>query len=451
MASRPPPPNIVLVMSDEHQAFFSGFMGCPFARTPHLDRLAADGVVFENAYCNYALCVPSRNSFMTGRLPYRIGAYDNGSPYDPGISTWAHRLGAAGFDTPLIGKMHFAGPDQKHGFSEHLLEGAHGISGFQWGRTTPAPDAYKTFSRYAIGPEAGAGDRRRRDAALDYLERARPGAPFCLTVGFDFPHYPHACTPEAFARFENAVIPDPLPPGRLSERNRRWREDVWRFQHIGAAETRTLRRIYLAMIAMLDDWVGELRSALEAKGLAENTLFIYTSDHGEMAGERGMWGKNLFCEESSRVPLIVAGPGLAPGRRIATPVSLVDLYPTLCDAAGVRGLPAELDGRSLWPACREGTPLEDEPVFCEYEASEVTGPERMIRLGRYKLNRYDDGEIELFDLAADPREGDNLAGRPALANVERELLARLLAQWDPETVAAQVRASQNGRVLIARG
>lgn len=455
MATGRTAPNIVLVMSDEHAAPLMGCMGRPYVCTPNLDRLAADGVLFENAYCPYALCVPSRSSCLTGLLPHRIGVYDNGCPCPSDIPTWAHMLSAAGYRTHLVGKMHFIGPDRRHGFEGGVCDGPYPVSGFHWGQTEPAPEAYRTFTACRVDAAVGeaCADARRRDAAVAFIRDAEPGRPFCLTVGFDFPHYPHQCTPEALAPYEAAAIPEPLEAGRLSERNRRWREDVWKFHRIAPEETRRLRRIYLAMVSMMDGWVGDVRSALAARGLLEDTVFIYTADHGEMWGEHGMWGKNLFYEESSRIPLIVAAPGLGvgAGRRIRTPVSLVDLYPTLRDIGGPGDWDAALDGRSLWPALRGGEPLADLPVFCEYYGSEVSGPERMVRLGPHKLNRYDDGELELFDLEADPRETTNLAQRSDMAGVRERLRSCLLDGWDPGVIAGQVRASQRRRVLVARG
>jgi len=170
-----------------------------------------------------------------------------------------------------------------------------------------------------------------------------------------------------------------------------------------------------------------------------------------MWGEHTMWGKNLFYEESSRVPLIVSGPplGVRQGQRVATPVSLVDLYPTLRDVVGADRWQLPLDGRSLWPTCLGQAALEDVPVFCDYYASDTLGSERMVRFGDHKLNVYHHQGVELFDLARDPREQHDVSDDPAYASVRDRLLGMALDDWDPAAIDACIREDQNRRALLS--
>ena len=203
----PDQPNILLIMSDEHAPQAMGCMGAEFALTPNLDRLAQQGAVFENAYCNFALCVPSRASLMSGLLCHRIQAHDNGSPLPSNVPTWAHMLGREGYRTVLDGKMHFIGPDQLHGFDEHWHESGGRVSAFRWGEETPDRTGYLAWENCTIVPRGGAhrhpdGDLRRLESAREFLRGSRGEQPFCLVASFGYPHYPQVCTQDAYDRYE---------------------------------------------------------------------------------------------------------------------------------------------------------------------------------------------------------------------------------------------------------
>ncbi len=448
----PKRPNFLIIVSDEHAPQTMGCMGADFARTPVLDRLAARGTTFDNAYCNFSLCVPSRSSFMSGLLCHRIEAWDIGSPLASNIPTWAHMLRAQGYRTIMDGKMHFIGPDNLHGFQEHWHEGIHKVSGFRRGEETGNGTGHGCWSRVRVEDDDTftTGDLPKRDDAVRFLDTHPAEQPFCLCVGFGFPHYPLHCSRSAFDLYNDVEIPPPVPRESLFGRNVHWSDTVWGFDRFTPEQTRQSRQAYLAMVTMLDGWIGQVLEALERGGHAENTVILYTSDHGDMWGEHGLWGKNLFYEESARVPLIVSGPqlGVREGARVDTPVSLLDLFPTLRDAAGVEGWNIPQDGRSLWAACTQGAALPDIPIFCDYYACDTQGPERMVRYRQHKLNYYHRQGMELFDLETDPRETRNVIDDPAYATVKERLLAMAFADWDPDAIDAAVLRDQNRRTLI---
>mgnify|MGYP006280134551 CR=1 FL=1 len=450
-----PQPNILFLISDQHAPQVMGCMGADFVRTPNMDRLADDGVLFENAYCVYPHCVPSRASLMTGLECHRIPCYDNGAPYSSALPTWAHMLRSSGYQTIMDGKMHFVGPDQHHGFHEHWHEPACAVAGFRWGEENPDASAYRYWSELHFEGDPKfenrmAIERARVDSAVEFLEGADPEQPFCLTVGFYGPHYPMICTQEMFESYDDVDIPEPLPDEHLHPRNRNWRDDVWGLHNFTEEQTRNSRQAYLAMVTTIDDWMGEVLQALERSGLADDTIIIYAADHGEMWGEHGLWGKQTFYEESARVPLIISAPerGIGAGKRIETPVSLLDIYPTLREMCDVRDWDVALDGRSLWRTLANGGELEQEPVFSEYYGPDTLGPERMVRCGDLKLNYYHNQPLEMFDLAEDPRETRSVAQDPDYAEDRERLLDLVTANWDPEELDRLARIDQNRRTLV---
>jgi choline-sulfatase len=454
-------PNILVIMSDEHAPQFSGFGGHPLVKTPHLDQLAARGVLFRNAYCNSPLCVPSRMSFMTGRYPHHNGAYDNATALSSDAVTWAHLLRAAGYDAALAGKQHFVGPDQLHGFQAQLAfdlhaSNHHGV--FDWAKGTPA--AARPWPGVA---QAGPGTTREIEvddaveaAALAYLrDPARKERPWALDVGFIAPHFPLVVPERHWEMYppDEVDLPE-LPPGHLERQHpvfTRMRGMFGAAEVFPEAQVRRARAAYYGLITYLDDKVGRLMAALEETGQLDNTLVLYTSDHGEMNGEHGMWRKSNFYEQSARVPLILSWPqGLPAGRVVSPTVSLVDAVAAMVEAAGTEPV-AALDGDSLLPLARgdagAAAGWKDE-AFGEYLAHGVARPVAMLRRGRYKLiYSLDDAPI-LFDLEADPGEFDDLGSDPAHAAVLDELRTALLAHWDPIALERRVRQEQKERILI---
>jgi choline-sulfatase len=448
-------PNILFLMSDQHTAELMGCAGASFVRTPNLDRLAAQGVRFTNAYCNYPHCVPSRASLMTGLQCHRLPCYDNGSTFRSDLPTWAHLLTRAGYHTVLDGKMHFIGEDQHHGFQVHVNEVKTAIAAFRWGTEKPDPT---TGTRYwadlhfegdPVYEKRAKEEAERLEYALAYLREPPTDQPFCLVLSFVGPHYPQCCTRALFDSYAGTPIPEPLGPEGLHPRHQHWLR-CWGLDRFSPAQTRGARQAYLAMITQVDAWYGQVLAALEASGKGDETIIIYCSDHGEMWGEHGLWGKQVFFEESAKVPLIVSAPalGIRQGVTVETPVSLLDLHATLSELAGITDVTVPTDGRSLVPALTGSAPLADQPVISEYYGPDTRGPERMVRFRQYKLNYYHQQGLELFDLARDPRELKNLVEDAAYQGVREQLWAMLIKDWDPATVDRQARIDQDRRTVV---
>ncbi len=434
-----------------------------FARTPHLEALAKTGAIFENAYCNYPLCAPSRFSMMTGQLPMTIGAFDNAAELPASLPTFAHYLRRAGYHTCLSGKMHFIGPDQLHGFEERLTTEIYPAD-FAW-----LPDwasGGQSFAPVRNTIERGGVCAWNMQLAFDedvtfqavrkiYDHARRPADPFCLVVSLTHPHHPFLITPEYWERFDHAEIPEPRV-GRLSDadldpHSQRTRQVLGLSQSdVTAEQARNARHAYYGAIGYIDDKIGTVLGALETAGLAEDTAIFMISDHGEMLGERGLWAKDCFFEWAMRIPFLVKLPGYSGGQRFTENVSLVDLMPTLLELASVDR--AELceptAGRSVLELLEDRGGDWPDRVLAEYSAEAAEAPMVMIRQGHYK---YIHGETDpplLFDLANDPKELRNLAADPAEAARAQDFARQVAAGWDLKAADAAIRLSQRRRALV---
>ena len=438
---------------------FSGTYGHPLVKTPQMDRLAADGVLFQNAYCNSPLCMPSRMSFMSGRYIHHVDAWDNDAPMSSHTVTWAHMLRAAGYDAVLSGKQHFAGLDKLFGFRAQLSRDLHGERRhaiFPWAEgIRPAPKPWPGV--YQAGPGSTTEievDDDVEEKALAYLrDPARRRQPWALNVSFIAPHFPLVVPQRYWDMYPPEEVDLPVnPPGHLQNQHpvyRRMRAQFGLLHEFTEEELRRARAGYYGLITYLDDKIGRLLDVLEETGQAANTVVVYTSDHGEMAGEHGMWRKSNFYEQSSRIPLLLSWPGHLPsGKRVDEVVSLVDLVATLVDIAGAPTAGVSLDGDSLLPLAEGTDAAWKDEAFSEYLAHGVIRPMAMLRRGRYKLNFSLGDAIELYDLETDPGEFNDLAGDPAYAPIIDDLRTRLLDHWDPVGIEKVVRRSQVERLLI---
>ena len=457
-------PNIVVIMADQLAPHFTGAYGHPVARTPHIDALVARGTRFDAAYCNSPLCAPSRFAFMSGQLISRIAAYDNASEFPAAIPTFAHYLKAAGYRTCLSGKMHFVGPDQKHGFEDRVTTDIY-PSDFAWTPDWEAPDERidKWYHNMSTVLESGAAiatyqtdyDDEVEFAARRWLiDRGRDRsagdtAPFCLVASFIHPHDPYVAKPEWWDLYSDDEIALPefvLTREEQDPFSRRVMDGIEASAvTLTDAEIRQARRAYLANVSYFDSKVGALVKALEEIGELENTVVIVTADHGDMLGERGLWYKMNFFEHSARVPLLLAGPGVAEGT-VPNACSLIDLLPTFLDIAGPGQTPlgAPIDGRSLWPLAQGQRDDTDEAIG-EYCAEMTPYPVFMIRRGPLKYIHCDPDPPQLYDLATDPQERRNVAADPDYAEAAAAFAADVAERWDSERLRADVIRTQKAR------
>lgn len=455
------PRNIIVIMADEHARQVLGAYGNPHVKTPNLDRLAAQGALFENAYCNNPICVPSRASFATGRYTFETGHWDNSKAYQGEVPAWGHRLIETGHRAVSIGKLHYRNETDPTGFSEQILPmhihgGVGMVTGLLRERERRIPQLAGQVARG--DSEYLQYDRDIRDATVTWLEEAaaKPDdRPWALFVSFVCPHFPLVAPPE----FYDLIDPDTLPlPDRTIPENEhpavagmRRRSDYDSPFNDDPAHIRRALAAYYGMVAFQDANVGKILETLAATGLDRDTLVVYTADHGDNLGQRRLWGKSNMFEESAGVPMIVAGPGVAPAR-VKTPVSLVDLFPTIIEAVGQDPHPgdATLPGRSL---LRIGAEPDDpdRTVFVEYHTVGTDRGHFLVRWDRYKYIHYEGYAPQLFDLETDPAERDDLASDPAYAAALDEGRRRLHAICDPAEVDRAARADQQARIEALGG
>ena len=461
-------PHILIVMVDQLSAPLLRAYGHRVTRTPTIDRIAGDGVVFENAYTPSPLCAPARAAFMTGQLPTRTRVYDNSAELASSIPTFAHYLRLEGYRTCLSGKMHFVGADQLHGFEERLTTDVYpGDFGWTPDWSRPGERVGWWYHDAASVKESGVAEITN---ALEYddevafhavrrlYDHARygEGEPLALCVSFTHPHDPYVARRrywDLYADDEIDMPSSPALPGGDPHLRRLWQDCAFGQAGITDEDVRAARHGYYASLSYVDERIGEILAALEACGMAEDTVVIFTSDHGDFLGEHGLFFKMSFRERAARVPLVVHAPGRFAARRVSEPVSLADLAPTIVDLARP-GLSQELaqavDGRSLVPLL-EGAPESPDTVLVgEYLAESALAPMVMVRRGGWKLISTPSDPDQLFDLEADPLELVNLADAPQHAGVLGELREEVERRWDLEAVERDVRASQQARLAVFR-
>ena len=457
-------PNILVVMYDQITPWVLGCHGGP-AISPTIDRLAAEGVVFDNAYTNSPLCTPARYCMMTGQLPSTTHGYDNAAYLATTIPTFAHVARRACYRTVLSGKMHFVGPDQLHGFEERRTTDIYPAD-FGWTPDWRTPDERIDWWYHNMDSVTGAGvaevtnqllfdDEVGHHAvrALHDLARADSGRPWLLVASFTHPHDPYVTRQQYWDRYDGVDIPLPAVSADdvdADPHTLRLREAcAMERTTITDDDIRNARRAYYGNISYVDDWTAKLTDTVASLGLADDTVVILLADHGDMLGERGLWYKMNFFEGSTRVPLVVHAPGRFPARRVDTPVSLVDLLPTLMEIAGASPADAvePLAGRSLLPLC-EGA-YEGRTVHGDYMAEGSCAPIVMIRRGALKFVHCPADPDQLYDLSADPQERVNLAADPAQAAIVKAFREEVAARWDLERLTEEVLTDQARRRLVA--
>lgn len=479
-------PNILVFMSDQHSRHFVGCYGNRIIRTPNLDRLAAEGMRFDNAYCPAPLCVPSRMSFMTCRTPTRNRVWNNLGCLNSGIPTWAHVLGLSGYETLLFGRMHFNGPDQHHGLEHRPVGHVHST---HYGVPLPGAKMWGKIDGGACGQlriaveAAGVGqanykylDDQATSAACDWLrgQGRQGGRPFAAVVGTMLPHCPFIAPKSLYDYyFERADLPtiEASQPESI-QRFRRTRDIL---RPLSDHQVRVARAAYYALCEYADSAVGRVLEALAAGGLDRDTLVIYTSDHGEAAGEHGCWWKSNYYEASAGVPLIARLPGVVQSGSVQPAIcNLMDIGATLVDVAGppsdavtasgatacndadAGGFPCPVDGRSLWPMLQGNAAIWPNETFSELvDFRSGRFATRMIRRDQWKLWVSDGGagrpaDMAMFNLDKDPGELTDLSGDPAVADIRTDLLARLYDGWSPADALAACELNRTDMQFLAR-
>lgn len=452
-------------MADQLAPQFTGTYGHPIVQTPHLDALAGRGMRFDAAYSNSPLCAPARFAFMAGQLVTRIRAYDNAAEFPASIPTFAHYLRQVGYRTCLSGKMHFVGPDQLHGFEDRLTTDVY-PSDHAW--TPDWDDAGERIDKWYHNmdsvKEAGTAATTFQ---LDYDEEVAFTAkrrifdyakyrdtPFAMVVSFIHPHDPYVARPEFWDRYDGVEIDLPTSPIADDPHSERLYQAIEAADvEVTADEVARARRAYYANTTYVDSKIGEIVQTLEEAQLLDDTIVVFTGDHGDMLGERGLWYKMSTFDHSMRVPMVTAGPGIARGTS-PEPCSLVDLLPTMLDWAAPDAWPelgAELDGRSLVAAAAGAEVDRDASALGEYCAEGTSHPIFMIRRGPWKYVHCDTDPPMLFDMDADPGELRNLASDPDLADVAAAFAAEVADRWDSGAIRADVLASQRMRRAVHAG
>lgn len=458
------PPNILLIMADQLSAPFLRPYGGTAVVSPAIDALANEGVVFRSAYSNSPLCAPARFSMMSGRLNSTIGAYDNASEFPSTIPTFAHHLRAAGYQTTLIGKMHFVGADQLHGYEERLTTDIYPAD-FGWTPNWSDPNGRFDWWFHNMDSVIGAGVADASNQ-LDYdddvghhtirklrdLARTDDQRPWFLTASFTHPHDPYIARQEFWDLYEHIEIPAPTVSVSHLETDdphstRLRRVIAADATAVTAAQIRKARRAYFASISYVDEWISRIRATLSQHRMADDTVIIFTADHGDMLGERGLWYKMNFFEHSARVPFILHHPTRFEPSVIESHVSLIDIAPTLLDLAGIE-IPSTLDGSSVLPLIDADEPARG--VLGEYLGEGAIAPIFMIRRGQWKFVWSEPDPAQLYDLDADPSELHNLASGSEQRDLVAEFTAEVHERWDVHTIRQQVLASQSSRQLVDR-
>ena len=452
------PRNLLIIMSDQHTRSVTGCYGHDFISTPNLNRLATQGTRFNAAYTPCPVCVPARGAFATGKYVHQVGYWDNATPFTGEVPSWHSLLRDRGHQTVSIGKLHFRADTDDNGFSDeqismHIIDGEGDLLGLVRDEDMPKRGASWKMAQMA-GPGESIYTRYDRDItarAQTWLHEEAPkytDKPWVLFVSLVAPHFPLSAPSEHFYRYYNRDLP---PPKLYDQRNSSIHPyvDTYRatFAYDEFFETPDMLKRgqagYLGLVSFMDEQVGKVLTALADAGLQETTRVVYTSDHGDNLGNRGLWGKSVMYEEAVAVPLIMAGPDIPSGRAVETPATLLDIFPFIVDCAGERDgetVPDDLPGVSVTDLI-DGI-IPDRVAFSEYHGMGSKTGAFMIRKGAYKLIYYINYPPQLFNLEDDPEELNDLGQAPEAAPIIDELRVELRTICDPEEVDRRAKRDQ---------
>jgi len=436
-------PNIVFICSDQHSYKYAGFMGHQFVKTPNLDKIAKSGVVFTNTYTGNPVCVPGRTSMMTGMYASDCNSYCNSTVWDGSQPLWTKRLQDAGYHCWGTGKL-----DLNDNYDNGMIE-VNTTHGHQYKPDITSlfrrPVGYRMKERDDVKGESRSdrdGDYKTLQTALNFLdtESTEINQPWAMYVGFLQPHPKFSALEKYFNMYyPNRVDMPNIPPGHL-ENLHLVNQELRRFKRIATPisddKIRRARAAYYGMITELDEYVGSLWTALEKAEQLENTIFIYTSDHGESLGEHGLWYKNNLYDVAARVPLVVAGVGIPQDVIIDTPVGHVDLVASILEWAGI-DKPKEIRGHSITPLMHGKSGDHPGFAFSETHSEGNCTGSFMVRKGDWKYIHYSYYDDLLFNIKEDPNEFTNRIDDPAASDMLADLKSILNKTVDTEKVTQQ--------------
>ena len=456
------PMNLLIILSDQHSKRMLGCYGNDRVKTPNLDRLAAEGVRFDNAYCNSPICVPSRAAFATGNYASRNGYWDNACAYGGEVRSWGGRLHGEGYPVTTIGKLHYKNDSPKTGFVDQRipLNIKNGV-GDVYGAIRDGEITRYQFrdALLAAGPGQSdyiAYDREVARRAAEFLcaEGTKSEKPFVLNVGFVTPHFPLIAPQEFMDLYpDEASVRRPIQFGREEWPHHPLIDDYRRYcgtDQVSDEQAFRAIRTYYALCSFMDAQVGVVLDALRESGLWDSTRVIYSADHGDTMGDHGVYFKSTMYEGSAGVPMILRGPDLPAGTRNKTIVSLVDVYPTVLDCVGIRpdAEDGKLPGSSLLDFARGRE--EERTAFSEYYSQGIYTAMFMLRKKAYKYVHYVNERPQLFNLEQDPEEREDLAGRPEYAPLLEEMYRELKSVADVEQLELDSKEAQR-RLLLQHG
>lgn len=465
--------NVIIIMSDEHNPKVMGCAGHPIISTPNLDSLARRGTRFRSAYTTSPVCVPARAAFAVGKYINQIGYWDNADAYEGAIPSWHHILRENGHNVVSIGKLHFNNTEDDHGFSEeqipmHILDGKGDLMGLV------RDDLPRRGGAKKMAAMAGPGessytlyDREICARAQTWLRTSgleQGDKPWALFVSFVAPHFPLTAPPEHYFRYFNQSLPMPKLYAREQRTQHPYLEDYrnsfcYDDYFNSKEDVHKALSGYFGLVSFVDEQIGKIVNVFDELGMAESTDIIYTSDHGDNLGARGLWGKSTMYEEIAGVPLICVGKGFPADKVVATPVSHVDVFPTILNAEGenfesVRDIHPGIDLTKIASGY-----IPDRCVLSEYHGMGSRSSAFMIRVGQYKFVYYGEYDPQLFDLENDPEELHDLSKNPEYQDTLKHCHDKLAEMLDPQEVDNRARSrqaellAQNGgrEAVIARG
>ena len=443
-------PNILFLMTDQHSMRVLGSYGNQIIKTPNLDKLANEGVVFKSNYSQNPICLPSRASLITGKMPSSLGIFGNDGILSE-KTTMATVFKAQGYEVAWLGKEHWGATNAEVGFGNLNAEAHEAFKE----KYRPLNNLRKNIGRLPQNASAYKLSENEdyealvTDHAIKFLENNTTKT-FFLGVSFKKPHFPFMCHQKYFDLYKDIVDMPEVTPDMIEALsiNEKKTIEKYKLDEMSSAEIKHARAMYYGMVTYIDEQFGRVLEKLNELGLRENTIIVYTSDHGEMAGEHGLWYKNSFLEASVAAPLIFSYPKTLPvNKKINASSMLLDIFPTLCDLSDI-GQPNDLEGKSLLPLMNgvENADNSDRVAYSEMYRSS-TGI--MVRKGKWKYIRYNSEKEYLYDIDTDPREINNLINSTQHQVIIRELSTLASAKFRKKYAAENFTEKQFSIQFIA--